>query len=119
MLVSCPKCGKSISSYADACPACGTSPKAIVCQNCKSEDVVISVQTVGETTVGKSETRKKSAVTRAGNKAGRAGMIMMTGGLWALTPKKSEYQDKVKMETSYRQVKMCVCQKCGNSWEMR
>ena len=54
-LLNCPKCGKKISSFADSCPNCGTSPNAIICQNCKSDDILVSIQTVGETTNGKKE----------------------------------------------------------------
>ena len=38
-------------------------------------------------------------MTRAGNSLGRAGMIAATGGLWALTPKKSKYKEKKSSKT--------------------
>ena len=70
-------------------------------------------------TKGKSEVRKKSVVTRAGNSLGRAGMIAATGGLWALTPKKSKYKEKKSSKTDINSKQMAICQDCGKSWEVK
>lgn len=91
---------------------------ATICPRCGSNDINISINTVGETYRGRNEVRKKSAVTRSANKKARKGMILATGGLWALTPKKSDYKEIQKGKTVYNQVKICVCQKCGSSWNI-
>ena len=91
---------------------------ATICPRCGSNDINISINTVGETYRGRNEVRKKSAVTRSANKKARKGMILATGGLWALTPKKSDYKEIQKGKTVYNQVKICICQKCGSSWNV-
>lgn len=91
---------------------------ATVCPNCRSNDISISINTVGETYSGKSEVRKKSVVTRNANKKARKGMVLATAGLWALTPKKSNYKEIQKGKTVYNQVKTCICQNCGSSWNL-
>ena len=88
------------------------------CPCCGGNNINITIDSIGETNTGKSETRKKSIVTRAGNSMGRAGMIVATGGLWALTPKKSKYVTKGKGHTNYIQRKIAICQQCGNSWQL-
>lgn len=40
-------------------------------------------------------------------------MIMMTGGLWALTPKKSEYNEVSKGKTEYHTTTTKTCMDCG------
>ena len=90
--------------------------KKLYCPYCLSRNID-SRETVHESvSIGKSEIRKKSAVTRAGNKAGRAGMIMATGGLWALTPKKSDYKEVSKGETSYYTTVTRTCADCGSAF---
>lgn len=87
--------------------------KKLYCPYCLSRNIDIR-QTISESvSKGSSEVRKKSAVTRAGNKVGRAGMIMMTGGLWALTPKKSKYNEVNKTETTYHTTTTKTCMDCG------
>ncbi len=88
----------------------------MICPCCGGNNINISIETIGENDKRKSETRKKSMVTRAGNSVGRAGMIAMTGGLWALTPKKSKYKTVGKGKIEYIQRKVAICQRCGNSW---
>ena len=89
-----------------------------ICPNCGSNNINISINTVGETYSGRNEVRKKSVVTRKANKKARKGMILATGGLWALTPKKSDYKEIQKGKTVYNQIKVCVCQRCGSSWSI-
>lgn len=87
--------------------------KKLYCPYCLSRNIDIR-ETVSESvSKGKSEVRKKSAVTRAGNKAGRAGMIMMTGGLWALTPKKSDYKETSQGKITYNTTTTKTCMDCG------
>lgn len=88
------------------------------CPQCGGYDVIISLQQTEVQGKSKGETRKKSVVTRAGNKTGRAAMIMATGGLWALTPKKSDYVDRKKSKSKIKSIKVAVCQECGNSWTL-
>lgn len=93
-------------------------PNALKCRKCGSRNISVSFQTIGSNSKTTGEVRKKSAATRAGNKAGRAGMIMATGGLWALTPKKSNYKEVQKGKTKTIQVKIAICQDCGKSWRV-
>ena len=91
---------------------------ANICPKCGSNNIDISINTVGETYKGRNEVRKKSAITRSANKKGRRAMNVATMGLWSLTPKKSEYKEIQKGTVTYNQVKTCVCQKCGTSWNI-
>lgn len=88
------------------------------CARCGSENLTFSVlyeqQTLGYT----SEIRKKSIATRAANDIGRVGLILATGGLWALTPKQSKYSEVATFRTREIKHKTAVCQDCGFSWEM-
>lgn len=93
-------------------------PKKKCCARCGSENLTFSVQYEQQILGSTSEVRKKSIVTRAGNDIGRAGMIMATGGLWALTPKRSKYKEIEKFKTRDVKHKTAVCQDCGYSWEM-
>lgn len=90
----------------------------IYCPKCNSFNVEITMQSTEENSEGTSEVRKKSIVTRTGNTVGRGAMIMATGGLWALTPKKSKYIEKKKGKTKVINKKFAICQECGNSWEI-
>lgn len=90
----------------------------IFCKKCGSNNVSVQFKEVSETIAGRNEVRKKSIVTRTGNKLGRAGMIMATGGLWALTPKKSKYNEVQKGKIKAKQIKVVICQNCGNSWNL-
>ncbi len=88
------------------------------CARCGSDNLAFSVQ-YGQQIIGAtSEVRKKSIISRAGNDIGRAGMILATGGLWALTPKRSKYKETITINTRETKHKIAVCQDCGYSWEM-
>lgn len=87
--------------------------KRLYCPYCLSRNIDIQKTVSESTSKGKSEVRKKSLLTRAGNDVGRAGMIMMTGGLWALTPKKSKYEEVNKGKTKYNTVTKKICMNCG------
>lgn len=93
-------------------------PNVLKCRICGSQNISVFLQATNATSKGESEIRKKNVITRTGNKAGRAGMIMATGGLWALTPKKSDYKEISKESTELSQIKMAVCQSCGHSWKI-
>ena len=97
-------------------PPVSLVPPSMRCGRCGSSNINISLETFGEKSKGRSEVRKKSIVTRAGNSIGRATMIGVTCGLWALTPKKSKYNTVGKSKTNYTQQKMAICQNCGFSW---
>lgn len=86
------------------------------CPKCGSHNLTYEIVTDSMTTKGSSEVRKKNAVTRAANTTGRATMIMATGGLWALTPKKSKYKEVKKEKTKVTRQKIALCQDCGNDW---
>ena len=90
--------------------------KKMYCPFCLSQDIDIKEVLHESVSSGTSEIRKKGVVTRAGNKVGRAGMIMATGGLWALTPKKSDYKEVSTSHTSYYTTTIRTCKKCGNSF---
>lgn len=87
--------------------------KKLYCPYCLSRNININ-ETISESvSKGHSEIKKKSVATRAGNKAGRASMIMATGGLWALTPKKSDYKETNKGKTTYHTTTTKTCMDCG------
>ncbi len=129
-LINCPECGKEISDKAASCPNCGCPIQkqptftnsyglfgsAAVCPKCKSQHIQMEVEELGYKTKGREETRKKSILTRTANSTGRAGMILATGGLWALTPKKSKYSTVKKSNTKAKKKKYFTCLDCGNSW---
>lgn len=92
--------------------------EGIKCPSCRSHNVEITFVQLGATTKGKSEVRKKSILTRTANRTGRNVMIAMTGGLWALTPKKSKYIERGKENTKIKNAKFAICQNCGNSWRV-
>ena len=141
-LIICSECGKEFSDKAPACPSCGCptaimfeedvieipkdpqqfiynpSAQPIHCPICRSSNILINRIAIGEKQKNRSEIRKKSIITRTGNKIGRAGMILATGGLWALTPKKSDYSEKKKGKTKIQYTKLAVCQDCGHDWEL-
>lgn len=124
--IYCMKCGEKIFKPQTTSIVCKQPPvnpvknqaKKLTCRRCGSENVSVSFEEYEQRTSGKSETRKKSIVTRAGNTAGRTGMILATGGLWALTPKKSKYKTVGTMNTKTVHRKMAICQDCGNSWRV-
>lgn len=90
----------------------------IMCTKCGSTNIQINLISQNTEIQGKSEIRKKSIATRAGNSAGRGLMIAMTGGLWALTPKQSKYQEINNSKIVTTTQKICVCQNCGYSWNI-
>lgn len=68
----------------------------------------------------KGEFKKKSLVARTGNKTGRAFANMATLGAYgAVTSKRSDYKNINNATTSIKNVKMAICQDCGNSWEVK
>lgn len=93
------------NAYKRKCPVCG----------CSEFDVEFIRNAVE--TKEKSEVKKKGLATRTANSIGRAGMIAMTGGLWAFTPKKSKYAETSSSKTKYVTSKVYVCKNCGHSWE--
>lgn len=129
-LIKCPECGKEISDMANFCPNCGfpvsertksdstkTTSKR-VCPKCNSGNIQISIESHEVISKERNEVRKKSSATRLGNKLGRTAMIGMTGGLWALTPKKSDYSEVKKGKSKIKKEKYGVCQDCGYSWRI-
>ncbi|MCI8955616.1 MAG: hypothetical protein HFG29_01355 [Eubacterium sp.] len=135
-LIQCIECGTEYSDIANACPKCACPTSAQVpnssqsiiqkkslysrhCPKCNGQNIEYTFIEMEHRSKGYAEKRKKSIVTRTGNKAGRTGMIMLTGGLWALTPKKSKYNEKQKGKTTISNQKMAICQDCGNSWKVK
>lgn len=92
------------------------SEKQITCGCCGSTNINITVERVGESTSGRTELKKKGALTRAGNSIGRKGMEVATLGLWSLTPKRSKYKEVNTVSTSYTLRRVAVCNYCGNMW---
>lgn len=126
-LINCPCCGRQVSNKAPSCPNCGQpinqtgnqeNLKRIFCPRCKGTNVVVNLENVVGSYGGRSEVRKKSVVTNTANRVGRAGMTIMTGGLWLLTPKKSKYNEVKKGKVYTQQIKTAVCQDCGKSWRI-
>ena len=88
------------------------------CKKCGSENVSVQLDMVTESYGGRSEIRKKSPITNIGNSLGRKGMIIATGGLWALTPKKSKYNEIQRGSVKTKKIKTAVCQDCGATWKI-
>lgn len=82
----------------------------MICPNCGSENVTISMQQVSSKT-------KKSGVGFGGhmNNAARGLTAMCTLGLSNLVWKKSTGTAKEVVKNQ----KMCLCQNCGNSWPIK
>lgn len=119
-LIQCPECGWSVSDRAQSCPKCGcpVNVNGACCPYCGRYNIQYTTQIINEVIGSTRETRKKGAITRAGNSIGRAGMMLATGGLWALTPKRSKYKEIEKVKTRNIQITVGVCQDCGYSWEV-
>lgn len=79
----------------------------MVCPNCGSENVTVSIQQVAGKT-------KKHGVGLGGhiNNAARGLTAVCTLGMSNLVWKKSKGSEKTKFENE----KICLCQQCGNSW---
>lgn len=79
----------------------------MVCPECKSEDVTISLEEVGSKT-------KKTGVGLGGhvNNAARGLMAVSTLGMSNLVWKKAKGEAKTKTVLE----KVCLCQNCGHSW---
>ena len=81
----------------------------MVCPDCGSENVTISMEQVASKT-------KKHGNGFCGhmNNAARGVTAMCTFGMSNLFWKKSKGTEKTKI----RSAKICLCQNCGNSWEI-
>ena len=79
------------------------------CPKCGSENINIQIQQI-------SAKSKKSGVGAAGhlNNVARGMVAVSTLGLSNFVWKKSKGTEKTKFEN----VKICLCQNCGNSWEI-
>lgn len=82
----------------------------MICPNCGSENVSIQMETVSSKT-------EKSGVGFGGhmNNLARGMTAVCTLGLSNLVWKKSTGSEKSKMQSR----KVCLCQNCGNSWEIK
>lgn len=84
--------------------------KAIVCPKCGSNNVQIQMIETG------SKTRKHgNGLLGHVNNQARAVTGLMTLGASNLVWKKSKGGEKTKIQNA----KVCICQNCGNSWELR
>ena len=142
-LIKCTECGKEFSDKAPACPNCGCPTDVIVgaieeeeqvtpsmletmmmakagkrCPKCHKMNISIENREVG--TKGKEKTviKEKSAAGKAAHSLGRGAMIAATGGLWGLTPKKSDVYTKGKSSTKIIYDKFAVCADCGHEWKL-
>ena len=89
------------------------------CPKCRGTNLSYSIVESKFDTVSRSEMVKKGALERASDSFGRGIMIAMTGGLWALTPKKSKYKNIEKAKSHITHKKMALCQDCGYSWDVK
>lgn len=82
----------------------------MICPECGSENVTISMEEVGSKT-------KKTGVGLGGhvNNAARGLMAVSTFGMSNLVWKKSKGESKTKTVTE----KVCLCQNCGHSWILK
>ena len=110
---------KSFAQWITNTPANNSSdPYRLVCAKCNSSNIKFEVEHVNQVVGAKSEVRKKSIVTRTGNRMGRSTMMLLTGGLWGLVPKRSDYNEITKVQTQTFEYKTAVCQNCGYSWQI-
>ena len=81
----------------------------MICPKCGSENVTISMQQVAGKT-------KKHGVGFGGhmNNAARGVTAVATLGMSNIFWKKSKGSEKTK----FKNEKVCLCQNCGNSWEI-
>ena len=90
------------------------------CPNCGGEKFTYQFIQVGQTQRTTGGYKKKSMAARTGNKAGRALANLTTLGMYgAVTSKRSDYKNVSNTTTSIQNVKMAICQDCGNSWEVK
>lgn len=90
------------------------------CPNCGGTNFTYQFIQTEQKQKSKGEFKKKSLVARTGNKTGRAFANMATLGAYgAVTSKRSEYKNVNNSTTSIKNVKMAICQDCGNSWEVK
>ncbi|MFQ9516731.1 MAG: hypothetical protein ACLRZ9_13030 [Eubacterium sp.] len=90
------------------------------CPNCGGTNFTYQFIQTEQNQKSKGEFKKKSLVARTGNKTGRAFANMATLGAYgAVTSKRSDYKNVNNAKTSIKNVKMAICQDCGNSWEVK
>lgn len=80
------------------------------CPNCGSTDVTIQMEQVA----GKTKKHGTGLGGKANN-AARGMTAMMTFGMSNLVWKKSKGTEK----TTYTNQKVCICQDCGHSWNIK
>lgn len=80
------------------------------CPKCKSEDVNISFEQVGSKT-------KKTGIGLGGhiNNTARATTAVLTMGMSNLVWKKAKGEEK----SVTKNAKVCICQNCGYSWQIK
>ncbi len=76
----------------------------MVCPKCGSNNVVVSTEQTS------AKTKKKG--TGLLRKLGRLTLIIFTGGLWLLIPKKKGYA-----KTKFKNDTVCICQNCAHKWK--
>lgn len=82
----------------------------MVCPKCGSENVTIQIEQVG------SKTKKHgNGIGGIANNTARALTAVCTFGMSNLVWKKSKGGEKTKIENQ----KICICQDCGSSWELK
>lgn len=84
--------------------------QGIMCPQCGSHNVQIQMIQTKATT--KTTGHKRGLLW----KIGRLTLIICTCGLWLLVGR-SKGKDKSK--TKFKNEKVCICQSCGNSWEIK
>lgn len=99
-------------------PVAPPAPPQMRCPRCGGTNIQFNLENVVTNYGSRTEMRKKSPITNMGNSLGRKGMILATGGLWALTPKKSKYNEIQRGSVQTQQVKTAICQHCGWSWRI-
>lgn len=82
----------------------------MICPQCGSENVQITMEEVGSKT-------KKTGVGLGGhlNNAARGMVALSTFGVSNLVWKKAKGEAKTKTQLQ----KFCICQQCGNSWNIK
>lgn len=90
------------------------------CKRCLNTNIQFSFVTTGQQSAGTIEKKKRSAVERAANKAGRGFANLYTLGIYgAVAPKKGKYKEYTKTNTTVYNQKVALCQTCGYSWNVK
>lgn len=82
----------------------------MTCPKCNSDNVTIQMESVGTKTM-----KRGNGILGNANNAARGLTAVCTLGMSNIVWKKSKGNEKTKIENK----KVCLCQGCGNSWDIK